>query len=79
MLDSEKLELAIYRYVKSAGVTRSVTISDFVNAPGSSGDYMLIVRRFKDLTNANIFNEESEVLKDFRERLKNGTFKPVLE
>jgi hypothetical protein len=49
MLDSEKLELAIYRYVKSAGVTRSVTISDFVNAPGSSGDYMLIVQRFKDL------------------------------
>ena len=31
------------------------------------------------LTNGNIFNEESEVSKDFRERLKNGTFKPAAE
>jgi len=49
MHDSEKLELAIYKYVKSAGVARSVSISDFVNAPGSSGDFALIVQRFKDL------------------------------
>lgn len=31
------------------------------------------------LTNGNTFNEESEVLKDFRERLKSGAFKPVAD
>jgi hypothetical protein len=31
------------------------------------------------LTNGNGFNDESEVLKDFRERLKSGAFKPTAE
>jgi hypothetical protein len=30
------------------------------------------------LTNGNTFNDESEVLKDFRERLKNGKFTPAI-
>jgi hypothetical protein len=49
MLDSEKLELAIYRFVNSVGVARSASISDFVNAPGSKGEFALIVQRLQDL------------------------------
>jgi|SRR5271155_76 len=49
MLGSEKLELAILRYVNSVGIARSVSTSDFVNAPGSKGKFALIVERLKDL------------------------------
>jgi hypothetical protein len=49
MIDSEKLELAIYRFVSSLGVARSASISDFVNTPGSGGEFALIVQRLQDL------------------------------
>lgn len=49
MHGSEKLELAIYRHVNSVGVKRPSSITDFVNAPGSQGKFVLIVERLKDL------------------------------
>lgn len=49
MHDSEKLELAIYRYVDVVGVARPASISDFVNSPGSKGQFVLIVQRLQDL------------------------------
>jgi hypothetical protein len=51
MPDSEKFDLAVYQHVKAVGVSRSATISTFINTPGSGGQFNLIVLRLKDLRN----------------------------
>ena len=49
MLPAEEFELAIYRWVRAAGMARQVLIPQFYAMPGSNSEYALVVDRLKDL------------------------------
>lgn len=52
MTDFEKFDLALYQYVKAAGVSRSATVGTFFSFPGTGGgQFSVIVLRLKDLRN----------------------------
>ncbi len=52
MTDSEQFDLALYRHVRAAGVSRSATIGAFSNFPGTGGgQFGVIVLRLTDLRN----------------------------